>query len=781
LWLHGSRIRRFFREALEDLFQDMLHPETDEMHKALTKARAFKITNWIRKPSVPKELIVSCLALQVANNLMGWLFTMSAAEAGASILELKAPADQLPQFLLNKLEDLEDSFWLVLARGGWTAFTCQLALDTFLRLGASAFYRMCIALRQWPWRLTTLVDPHATLEQKMDTVEQMSSACEECLDAAFTAEVKRLKEPAAGLVDPQNRVHKTIYAAFRRVPASNLLSETRFSRMSKASGVATTMGQPGTQATLAAKHVLAEHASQHRLKADAHRKRNPRPVCHSQPQTSKARSAWHLFFGRQRQQGSPVAEIAAAWRALTKDEHAELIAEAALLGTQRLEQVDLEPVPGEPFQAPWGLGDLEWPVSPAAVSHLSMEPGAIIAGHQRWVSNNGAMTCPPAVEPHARPKTRLCGHMWGLGRCKEQFSKNEQDAFKANLQQLRKLVSIDKSERHLQLYCFRARDDPERNCFLVLSVWHLLRDPEVSVFCKCTLEGPLDYKAPEPRVNTRVPSQPIVLRNEAQLLIPMASHKLSSWSSEGADLLMKACVKKVFDNDMKPKGCHSWMTWLAWLREMGALKGRNDMIEIMNEWLHAPLKWTSQQPNDMNERTNEWRRECMDGWVEGMNDWMYWMNGWMVVWRSERMDEWVDMAWMNGWTNEWMNAWMDGWINTLGGGNLGFVKQRVASWDQATDAKVYLASAGGSLQSTPYIVDVDLAREMLGHRWDVKRWFYEAGSAPGPLGVGLRMVLRAKEEAEIREPAPRKKDTELDEVLRAVTALAAPPRGHGRV
>ena len=78
-------------------------------------------------------------------------------------------------------------------------------------------------------------------------------------------------------------------------------------------------------------------------------------------------------------------------------------------------------------------------------------------------------------------------------------------------------------------------------------------------------------------------------------------------------------------------------------------------------------------------------------------------------------------------------------------------------------------------------MDVDLAREMLGRRWDVKRWFYEAGSAPGPLGVGLRMVLRAKEEAEIREPAPRKKDTELVEILRAVTALAAPPRGHGRV
>lgn len=511
MWLHDSRIRRPFREALEDLFQDMLHPETDVMHKALSKARALKVTNWIRHPSTPMELVVSCLSLQVANNLMGWLFTTSAAEAGASILELQGPADQLPQFLLNKLGDLEDSFWLVLARGGWTAFTCQLALDTFLRLGASVFYRMCIALRRWPWRLIALVDPRATLEQKMDTVEQMNSACEECLDAEFTAEVKRLKEPAAALVDPQNRVNKTIYAAFRRVPASNLLSETRFSRMSKASGVATTMGQPCTQATLAAKHVLAEHASQHRLKADAHRKRNPpHPVCHGQPQTSKARSAWHVFFGRQRQQGSSVAEISAAWGALSKDEHAELIAEAALLGTQRVEQVDLEPLSSEPFQAPWGLGDLEWPVSQAAVRHLSTEPGAIIAGHQRWVSENGAMTCAPAVEPLAQPKTRLCSHMWGLGRCKEQFSKTEQDAFKANLQQLRKLVSIDKSERHLQLYCFRARDDPERMCFLALSVWHLSRDPEVSVFCKCTLEGQLEYKAPEPIMHTAVPSQPVV-------------------------------------------------------------------------------------------------------------------------------------------------------------------------------------------------------------------------------------------------------------------------------
>ena len=117
MWLHDSRIRRPFREALEDLFQDMLHPETDVMHKALSKARALKVTNWIRHPSTPMELVVSCLSLQVANNLMGWLFTTSAAEAGASILELQGPADQLPQILLNKLEDLEDSFWLVLARG----------------------------------------------------------------------------------------------------------------------------------------------------------------------------------------------------------------------------------------------------------------------------------------------------------------------------------------------------------------------------------------------------------------------------------------------------------------------------------------------------------------------------------------------------------------------------------------------------------------------------------------------------------------------------------------
>lgn len=112
---------------------------------------------------------------------------------------------------------------------------------------------------------------------------------------------------------------------------------------------------------------------------------------------------------------------------------------------------------------------------------------------------------------------------------------------------------------------------------------------------------------------------------------------------------------------------------------------------------------------------------------------------------------------------------------------MGFVKLRGVSCDQAIDAKVYLASAGGSLQSTPYIVDVDLAREMLGHRWDVKRWLYEAGSAPGPSGMGLRMVLCGMGEAEIREPAPRKKDTELDEIVRAVTVLAAPPRGRGRV
>jgi len=133
-----------------------------------------------------QELTVACLALQIANSIMGRFFIASAANANMSILDLHlatraSPAVKLERKIFQKLGNLQDDFWYVLLRTGFTSDVGQMMLDTFIVLAAHIFYRMILHYQRWPWLLMVVVDDVSDADAKRKILTSLSECCEVCL------------------------------------------------------------------------------------------------------------------------------------------------------------------------------------------------------------------------------------------------------------------------------------------------------------------------------------------------------------------------------------------------------------------------------------------------------------------------------------------------------------------------------------------------------------------------------------------------------------------------
>lgn len=214
----------------------LIGPGEDETVRDILRARHGKTTRWITHPEARESLIIITLVVRCALHTLGHLFKTGAQESGRSILELlhgDAATVRAVDRLLSLLESLDDGFWLV-ARGadGWTTRTLQKASNCFLRLATQIYARMIWPLLQWPWPLASIVPESLQHGDAPLVIDRLSSACPNCVDQAFTSNVKaaggeRLQEL---LLDPESKLHTAVADTFRRINPTNILSEDRFSR-----------------------------------------------------------------------------------------------------------------------------------------------------------------------------------------------------------------------------------------------------------------------------------------------------------------------------------------------------------------------------------------------------------------------------------------------------------------------------------------------------------------------------------------------------------------------
>ena len=235
--LHGFTIEN--ADAQQEVLVDLLVPEDDEVQRRMHAARALKTWNWIRHWATPVEAMMCCIVLRPCMSFMGFLFRSEANAAPHSatvLLKPQNPVNRLIDFLLRMLNDLDNTFWQLMAYpDGWSEFKLQLAVDAMLRMVGSLWWRLVYRLARWPWLLYRIVDRGTPGVERATLRTAMFRDCDGCLDK-LTAKIAGLPGAEDNLSDLDSPLSTSVRKAFEKCRATNIISETRFARITRREG-----------------------------------------------------------------------------------------------------------------------------------------------------------------------------------------------------------------------------------------------------------------------------------------------------------------------------------------------------------------------------------------------------------------------------------------------------------------------------------------------------------------------------------------------------------------
>ena len=485
-------------EREDELVQDLLEPEGDDVQRALNRARATKVWNWLRHPLTRHELMISCLVLRPCMSFMGYLFRSEAGAASHSVTALMPagnPAARTLRHLVSMLLDLNNDFWFLYSSGGWTEAKLQLGLDNICRLVGALWWRITYRLLQYPWRLWLAVDPNENQASRALRVDRLTSACDSCLDKHFTLKVKRRIHSASDMLELDAPLARSVRRAFEKCRATNILSETRFARIASQLWVSK-KGRSSAMSTVSSKNLLAEMKSQHTLAKVQWNRKHGKPD-HADleaplvpPQRSaKACSAWHVYMAEMRSKGHDMKAISEAWKHVRADEHARLKERADKL-RKEVETADgttaqaEDPLRCFAQETPYGMGDATHPMRQSFVEQLQ-DAKAVAEHSSRWKQITGPLARPSVIPDVDASRPRLCGEIYGPGRCQEDFSAEERIVFSTWLKLLASLARHAQTQKSLPVYVFKNAATE----MVLLSIFCLFKNPDAHCFFALELDG----------------------------------------------------------------------------------------------------------------------------------------------------------------------------------------------------------------------------------------------------------------------------------------------------
>ena len=102
------------------------------------------------------------------------------------------------------LNDPAGPFWLVFkGMEAWTAEKRKMAFYAAWSLIGDLYVRVIRHFKGWPWRLATLVNVEASVEEKEQVVHDFFQASACCLDSCFSSKRKAMVHDAADLQSPR--------------------------------------------------------------------------------------------------------------------------------------------------------------------------------------------------------------------------------------------------------------------------------------------------------------------------------------------------------------------------------------------------------------------------------------------------------------------------------------------------------------------------------------------------------------------------------------------------
>jgi hypothetical protein len=202
------------------------------------QARFRKTSVWLNAAATPDKLVSVCLAIRVALRVMGNFFKSagryvpSPAMSVFPLLLNTSPAKAAIEFCLAVLSDEAHETWhpLVSAGRAWSETLYVAASAPMLVLAGQLFRRFIAALQGWPWRMGLVLSDDLDAASKLAVAEDLFR-CNACDLDPFTAWVKsKWTRPTDMLSDAGLDF---VRALFRHVPATNIHSEDRFSRVAR--------------------------------------------------------------------------------------------------------------------------------------------------------------------------------------------------------------------------------------------------------------------------------------------------------------------------------------------------------------------------------------------------------------------------------------------------------------------------------------------------------------------------------------------------------------------
>jgi len=469
--------------AAEESVLDLLAPASEETLSALHKVRAGKARRWLWHPKTAAELLIVCMSLRAVLSFMGFLFKQERALAPHSITKLMehpSACTRVVFFLVSRLGDLDTTFWAVYRYEGLDEWKLQLALDTILRLAASLCYRLMYSLDLRPWALWKLLDTAQPDAERRNEANVLRGACPQCLDPLFTEELLR-GCTVDDLLDETSPHHKRARACFEHCRATNIMSETRFARVTKLLNTSK-FGRACSASTVASKHFLSEFSSMHKQAVEAWARKHPMPLIEDSRRSKKASSGWHEYLAEGRRTGMSMAQIGVDWRAMTDAEKAPYEERAVAAQEQAGHAaIDLGDLAFPTSATPLGVGSESLPLRSEVAAELC-EGDAIEHGKQAWREQTGKLVPEPAQSFDAAGIPALrCDELYGPRQCVSRLSAEVKARCDALRSALRHAACVLSKQTSVQLLYLRpageADDQVPQHVFCMIS-FSLLKDPE---------------------------------------------------------------------------------------------------------------------------------------------------------------------------------------------------------------------------------------------------------------------------------------------------------------
>lgn len=488
-----------------DVSADMLYGLTgDKTQRLINLSRRNKTHMWLENPQSGDKLIVAALLLSIVIRIMGFLFVSGRLHTSYSILIL-CKARTAVHTCIDKLFTHivmigQDDFWLPLVGDGseLTEERMHLVWSTGLRLIGGMWQRLVWPFRHPPWLLAPCVDSDvddAFRAARFDEARTLKSrACSACVDTYFTGKVFELCSDDLNELQPDGAMRKTTYQAFSRVKCTNILSEDRFGRAG-AHMNSSSRGRRPTNATIASKHVLAEHLSQYNhtslgvLKRKFLERGGMAQLASQTTLKGSVCNGWNVYLAEKRSRTPQLTmeAIAPMWHAESEAVRATYVAKS-----QELRECG---VPDElivsPSETPLEIGCHQYPV---AADHLQC---LTCSDTLHGLANKWKVCCNSIVTPSANALAletladdgTLCGVRFGIGRCVKQYDIETLEWRGRHLSNLVHMSRNSRSGDRLTLLELRydgsASSAEAVRPMYVLLLGALFRDPVALWFMRC--------------------------------------------------------------------------------------------------------------------------------------------------------------------------------------------------------------------------------------------------------------------------------------------------------